>query len=278
MTFLKAAPLAFALALGILQVVPVGRASLPTGCSTGQIPSYNATTRVWGCAADASGGGNVTYASAYASPPGSPASGDMWYPTDSPSLYAGFRYSGSAWVPNNGMTLPGVCADFTWVNQGTATCTDAGGAIVLTGPVGAGDNHRMLVKTAPATPYTITAAVELDQIASFNAGGVTFRQSSDGKAHTLSFITGVGVVSLKVATAYYTTLNIANRELWWFQISDDGANRISRYSLHGPDGPWRELHSVGRTDFLTADQVGFLVNAENVTYVPRLRLLSWKVS
>jgi hypothetical protein len=35
------------------------------------------------------------------------------------------------------------------------------------------------------------------------------------------------------------------------------------------------IHTVGRTDFLTADEVGIVVNSQNATFAAAGTLLSW---
>ena len=57
------------------------------------------------------------YTSAYASPPGSPAAGDIWMPTDAPYI---MRYDGSAWVPWGPAQKLGLppSAGWTLINDG----------------------------------------------------------------------------------------------------------------------------------------------------------------
>lgn len=279
MTFLKAAPLAFALALGAIQVVPVGRASLPTGCSNGQSATYNTTTRVWDCA---TGGGSATTTSAYASPPGSPASGDLWFPSD--SFYVN-RYSGSAWVPWGPIfpMTPPVGGDFSWVNQLTATVTTTNGGTHLLKPGASGYNLVMRIKTAPATPYTITAGFISHMAAvDFVHAGLVFRQSSDGKLQTFANVmnpTGSFLLIQKWTNpttfdSGQLTLAYPQLAVSWLRIADNGTNRVYSWSTDGQN--WQVLYTVVRTDHLTADQVGFFVNANNATYSSAMTLLSWK--
>jgi hypothetical protein len=60
----------------------------------------------------------------------------------------------------------------------------------------------------------------------------------------------------------------------WLRIADDGTNRVCSYSADGQN--FVTVHSVGRTDFLTADEVGFFADANNASYPAGLTLLSWK--
>lgn len=226
-------------------------------------------------------GGNHTYTSAHASPPATPGAGDLWLPTD--SFYA-YRYSGSLWVPWGPIypMTPPVDGDFAWINQGSATIINTGGALYLKTPTTAGENVRMRVKTAPSPPYTITAAFMLDWwIQAYHSGGLLFRQISDGKLHTLGITATLGISSLKwtsatASFAYYVSPigTVVIRPLWWMQISDDGTNRIVRLSMDGYN--WDVIGTIGRTDYLTADQVGFFAFAQDTTRDGGLTLLSWK--
>lgn len=42
----------------------------------------------------------------------------------------------------------------------------------------------------------------------------------------------------------------------WMQIRDDGTNRYLDYSINGVD--WVNFHTVGRTDWLTPNNIGFV--------------------
>lgn len=211
--------------------------------------------------------------------------GDLYIPTD--SFYDYFRYSGSAWVPlRNGkqLTLP-VDGDFSWINQGSASVSAGGGGIYMSvAGSGASNDMRIRKKAAPSTPYTITAAF-LPNIPGINFAGMSllFRQSSDGKLHILemAYSSGWQLGSQKwtsptAFSASYGSTVIGTVPMPIFlRIADDGTNRICSYSTDGRN--FAQLHSVGRTDFLTADEVGFCVNAQTTAGKPvATTLISWK--
>lgn len=229
------------------------------------------------------GGGATIYTSAYASPPGSPSSGDIWIPSD--SFYI-FRYSGSAWVPWGPIypfTTP-IDGDFTWVNQGGASSSTVNGGIFLRTPVSASANYRIKKKAAPATPYTITVAIIPSSLGlNYQQAGILFRQSSDGKFITLGLEYATAGLILAVykytnPTTYnssYTTRAFSQgQQPIWLRITDNGTNRICYWSMDGQN--FFQFHSVGRTDFLTADEVGFYVNDQTNTYEAGNLLLHWK--
>lgn len=235
-------------------------------------------------------GGDSTHTSAHAAPPGSPGAGDLWLPND--SFYA-YRYTGSVWVPW-GPIFPMAPPDnslFSWVNQGSAAVSVVNGGIFLSTPQGgATAEARIRVMAAPATPYTVTAAFMTNHpVVSYRECGLLFRQSSDGKLATFATYYENGptphIESKKWSAAnfpgafYYKHPMGGPRQLYWLQISDNGTDRICRWSQDGQN--WVTVHSVGRTDYLTADQIGFFVNAQNVSNAfdtGDMTLLSWKVT
>jgi hypothetical protein len=263
-------------------LVPV--ANLGTGTPTGL--KFLRDDRVWAVpAGGGGGGGNVTYTSAYASPPASPNAGDFWMPSDS---YAIYRYSGTTWVPWGPVypfTAP-VDGDFSWINQGGASVSTTNGGIALSAPTDSGTPQvRVRKKTAPATPYTITMAMlPFWGTADNNFVAVGFRESSSGKLHLFEVDCVSGALRLVVAkwtdastfSALYsgpTTANwLAARPLW-LRIADNGTNRVC--SLSGDGQNFDPFHTVGRTDYMTANEVLFAARCAGGTNVYST-LLSWK--
>lgn len=240
-------------------------------------------------AANGGGGGNVTNSTAYGSEPGSPNSGDLDLYNNAPYIA---RYSGSIWAPWGPifpMTTP-VNGDFSWVNQGSSTVAQTYGPIVLVTPQGGGTNFVGRVKTAPSTPYTITAAFMPFNLGSFHYGiGLGFRESGTGEI-SLAYIqynqfVGDSTIAYRVDNLNSaTSVNGAVAGPWigwtitpvlWFRITDNGTNRIYYTSMDGQT--WTQLTSVGRTSFLTADQVGFFVDTVGANGFDQTSLLlSWQ--
>lgn len=244
--------------------------------------NYTQSSNAFSCGTSGGGGGgNVTSTSAYASPPGSPSAGDLWYPTD--SVYSVLRYSGSAWVPFP--YIDPTLQSWSWVNQGTGTVSSANGGVVLVGEAHTGSNSSQLrVKSAPSTPYTITAAFQwiVRTTSGSQWAGLIFRNSSSGKftAHALTVGNNLRISAWDSPTTFnsdylLSALYGSVGSLIWLQISDDGTNRIYRYSGDGRN--WIQAFSQGRTTFFTADQVGFFVT-DSTNIAPVMTLLSWKES
>lgn len=189
---------------------------------------------------------------------------------------------------------PPVSGDFSWINQGSATLDTStlSYAILLSAPANASASVNMRVKSAPATPYTITALIVPAMSSSgFNLAGLVFRQSSDGKLitcglqsdpNTFSFSQGWSVGKWTNATTFSAAYTLTdpyavrypiNKAFFYLRIADNGTNRIVSVSNDGVN--FIQLHSVGRTDFLTADQVGFFVNSNNASFGANLWIMSW---
>lgn len=222
------------------------------------------------------GSGNVTSTGAVGSEPGTPTAGDVHFPTNGFSVE---RYSGSAWVPWGPLfafTEP-VSGDFAWVNQGTSSVATTNGGIFFRAPAAAGTNIRVRKKAAPSTPYVITAAFH--QVGPQSAAGLCFRQSSDGKLVVFFVNNDITLYAQKYTSATVFSANYlaAAKHLpgavIWLRIADNGTNRICSVSASGQN--WVDVHSVGRTDFLTADECGFILSTGS-TYEGGMALLSWK--
>lgn len=228
---------------------------------------------------------------AFGSEPSSPRGGDIYLPTNGFVLE---RYSGSAWVPWGPLfkfTDPALAAPTTWVNQGSSTITTTNGGIVLAGAAAGNTNNLVLrVKTAPSTPYTVTAAFIADfPFKAYLGCGLAFRDSASGKIQTcaLNYNTGLAPpfqiitekwTSATASSAGYSGGNVGAppASVYFLRITDNGTNRICAFSTNGVT--FHQLHTIGRTDFLTADQVGFFVSTQNLAtpnHDSYMTLLSW---
>lgn len=173
------------------------------------------------------------------------------------------------------ITVP-VTTGFSWVNQGSATDNLAADNLYLETPGQAsGLNLRLFVKTAPSTPYTVTVGFMIIVTgvvpsAEVPGAGICFRESGSGKIHEFHWERSSGGQTISsrkwtnatTFSASYASTGYAPEQgqLLWYRIKDDGVNRICEFSYDKKR--WRTLHTVGRTDFLTADQVGFFMRAD----------------
>jgi len=218
-------------------------------------------------------------------------SGRLFLPNDGYYLERDTGTAWQPWGPLYPMTMP-VSGDFAWLNQGASTIETTRGGVHLTGAgTAVGYNLVGRIKSA-SPPYTITAYVlPLMVLKRWLAYGLFFRQSSDGKiaglfigAHSTGTdkLSPPSLRSIKATSATAFSADYAAAEVSiarppnWLRIVDNSTNRQIYLSADGQH--WQLFHTIGRTDFLTADQVGWGVITENAT-APSLNaevaLLSW---
>lgn len=163
-------------------------------------------------------------------------------------------------------TVPLLSA-FSWVNQGTASASDTTPGIAMIAPSGS-TNVRALVKAAPTPPYVITTHMRIIGIGGLgNGAGLCWYDSTKFVCMTHemagSFSIQPMVLARKMTNATTLSADYSGavtryqwREEWW-RITDDNTNRKCWISNDGTN--WIEIHSIGRTDFLTATHVGFFI-------------------
>lgn len=208
--------------------------------------------------------------------------GRVLWPTNGFTL---FRDSGSAlvpWGPVHAFTPP-VNSDFAWINQGTSTVTEDKGAIYFEAQA-ALSTLRVRKKSKTGT-YTVTAAFMPSLIGAAARCGLLWRQSSDGKIVAFLYQHNPSLSGINVASVYKwssaTTFSASYVEvpfynqgpLIWQRLQDNGTNRKCFVSGDGQN--WQQIHSVGRTDYMTADEVGICLDPAQATYVGGLTLLHW---
>lgn len=175
-------------------------------------------------------------------------------------------FTGSSYNP--AMTAP-LAADFTWVNQGSSTSADKTGRMLLTVPRSAGLNMRGVVKSLPATPYTVTAALGAGLVGNSSEShliALSLRDSGSGKIITWCLTADSANEYMRVlrftnetslsASPYVTNCSIVGG-LVWLRITDDGTDR--RYWISGTGKDWSEIFTDTHTTFMTADQVGIFI-------------------
>lgn len=221
--------------------------------------------------------------------PSAGRSGALYIPSTGPLIQ---RDNGASWDsfgPFFKFTQPPAIGSFTGINTsggGTATASDNGGSISVKKTAQGGINWTGWFKSAPSTPYTITAAMKCwaGRASFLPAFGLGFRQASDGaKLHAISVVHNSNVVGTEVrnytsattvGTAKLAIFNSRDMDLWWMRIEDDGTNRKYYISVDG--FTWFQLTSHSRTTDITPDQVGFFVDNQTATYDMLLVLYSWK--
>jgi hypothetical protein len=188
----------------------------------------------------------------------------------------------------NANILPPPSASWTTTNisPSSALFIDQNGHLFLSGNVGVTTNHRIAHRSAPGTPYRVTAKIRT--LHGFGSSGTSFaamafRESGSGRlvAFGLYFNSSTGLMRMAVLkydsptsfNSSYADNPIPSMSELWLRLEDDGTNRICSYSTNGIN--FAIAHTVSRTDFLTADQVGITVESNSV--VAGMTVESWKV-
>lgn len=185
----------------------------------------------------------------------------------------------AAFVPGeSGLTVPAF-ADFTWVNQGTATASDqANGGIFLLAAAASGDSLKCLVKAA-TPPFTVIAkfkpAILTVNFASF---GLLLRESGTSKILNFPLGPTVGVNYYTAATTFSAGLVAAGALIpgvFWQKIQHDGTNL--KFSVSGDGVNWIQVWTEAKAAHFTTDanQVGWFANSNNATYAAGATLVSW---
>lgn len=254
-------------------------------------------------------GGGILAPVAFASMTSAGTSGRL-YPwlTDAP--YAAYD-NGASWdfaVPGIGPVTPPPSASWSWDNQGSATIDSTGGFEYLSAPRLSAVRCTWRYRTAPATPYTVTALFKVDRSGIPPGASTTvlnvavqliFRQSTTGKAVTMrvgatgsitAFTTDKWTTSTSFSANYaevaagggtlYDSVGPGHAYLW-LRIQDDGTNLVFYWSIDGQH--WKQFDTRLRGDFMTVsggvtgpDQIGFgaYVNGSGAD----VALLSWKIT
>lgn len=131
-----------------------------------------------------------------------------------------------------------------------------------------GDHCRLLYKTTGSAPWTwIVKAIPFFTGQPGQQVGVCFYDTVSTKMACFRWVRstdgGYYVDKWTNPNTYsgaYKQFNVAANSPWtWIKLEDDNTNRKISVSRDGRN--WILIHSVGRTDFLTADAVGFWANA-----------------
>lgn len=181
-----------------------------------------------------------------------------------------------------------VAADFTWLNQGSATCTDADdGGLNMTMPSEAATQIRGKYISAPSTPWTVTARLEFGPGYADGDGsyfGIMARESSSSKLY-LALLKGDNLALWRM-TNETTFSALVDSELEnqndavWLQLMDDGTNIRAFASYDGYN--FLEFWNEGRTSFMGggADQIGFFAcsNTTSTAAGAMFHIKSWIVT
>ena len=235
----------------------------------------------------------------FASLPAVCTTNDLYLQTDGPYL---FRCSAvntfSAFVGSFGLVTVPPSAGWSYDNQASSVTDNTNGLRYMTTPKSGTVSITGQVRTAPATPYTVSALLRHDfSGAQPGVGGTAsncgialgFRDGT-GKISLLRLFrdgSGNGIVTDKwtnsttFSAAYQlyqaavaaTEVDLIYRQPAWLRLGDDGVNLTYSWSIDGQH--WKQFFSVSRTDFFGAGptQVGFFAYANGCAI--EIGVLSW---
>ncbi len=157
--------------------------------------------------------------------------GNQYSCTDSPYK---FIYNGTIWQAYHGeygAVVPPSSVGTSWVNQGSATLTQAGGVDYIAQAAGNSSAHnwalRYIVIPAPSSPYTITAAIRVlssQRVTSGNnRAGIAIRDSVGSK-----FI----IIDLHWASSTEATIDVTN----WTNPTTYGGTTYATLNWSGVSG------------------------------------------
>lgn len=223
---------------------------------------------------------------AYSALPAAAINGRLYFPNDGVAVH---RDTGAAWAafgPIFPLTTP-IDSQFAWVNQGGASVIATSDYIHLSAPASGTANLRIRKKAAPTAPYKITmrfSPLFWVGAASAVSCGPLWRESSSGKLISMSYQwtgstpgpTVIGIYKWTNETTFsatYVQITALHQQTFCFRMEDDNTNRIFSYSTDGFN--FFTVHSVGRTDFITANEVGFYVSSDHASNPAGMTVYSW---
>lgn len=160
-----------------------------------------------------------------------------------------------------------------WTALNSGSVTDNTDSRSNTMASAAGDNWRGEVRTlTPASSYTATLYFDwsLPDV-NFAEAGLILRNSTSGSFLTYGPVFNNGFTLSTIKLTNPTTVSatykaqgvgsLAHGLPHWLRIRDDATTRFYEYSYNNID--WILHFSVGRTDFITPDQIGWGISANN---------------
>ena len=216
-----------------------------------------------------------------------PAGPMVYYFSDSPYTHAVF--DGEQWRLFRGgfECAPPNDADFTWVNQGTASVATTWGGVYLEMPGIGSQSVKIRKKSAPAVPYTISAGFLMNlHPLNYTFLSLGFRNSADGELSHLRYGFNNGWVFSRVNSStpvqdVASAGTVSTDGLFnpiWLRIADNGVNHIFSYSHDGR--VWLPIYSEPRATLLPAsNEVFFSVdNRLSASYTVGVYLIHWAQS
>ena len=239
----------------------------------------------------------------YANRPSSHSAGDIYLTTD--SFWDYLVSNGSKWrhLYSGFECEPPINSEFSWVNQGGASIITANGGVFMRAPVSSTGNLRLRAKTAPATPYTLTAAIlpafpgiegSISDTKNGFGCGIGFRESGTGKLSMIGFrFGGIGVGALfyglldvmqfssptatgtSALNAYAETL--VSSPITWLKVTNTGTTLT--YFFSGDGQNFQQVYTEDVDAYFTTapDELFFTLSVFCATHDAGVTLIHWSL-
>jgi hypothetical protein len=210
---------------------------------------------------------------------------ERWLQSPDAEIFSPSGVSGAdRWGPVRRVVYP-ITADFAWGNQGAAAIDTTYGFTRLSLP-STSTNIRRRGKSAPGTPYTITAMFHYADANVSKYGGLFFRESGTSKLHLFQFMATTNncqIVNFTNDTTFNSNPNnvtlpgsiLGTLGPFWFRVTDNATNLLFAASR---DGLYYTTDmSIGRTSFMAGgpNEVGFFGNVDSSAGAWDMDVLSW---
>ena len=250
--------------------------------TNGGAGTYEVDLTIGQAQAGGAGGGATISSGTYAALPAVCTAGNAYLPTD--SFYSILRCgAANVWTPW-GPGFPGVLHDdtgFAWDNQDTATVdTSYGGVYISTTANNTTEEYVRYKAKAGNYKITVLVLMHLNR-ANYNAFDIGWRQSSDGKLASFSYYHNsafnLETTKWNTSTSFnsgYSSIAAPDVQWLFMQIEANASNRVCRWGIDGQH--FSQVHSVGRTDFLTPDQVYYAIRSQSASFGAGATIISWK--
>jgi hypothetical protein len=179
----------------------------------------------------------------------------------------GMSVPGSIAFGQPGEMIPPIAANFSWVNQGSASEDTGLGGIFLSHPAAATPALHLKIESAPVGSYTLTAKLMVSRVYPYGAAGIVLREAATG--HIITFglhQTNEGTriqqwAGTSIADAGSLKTNFGARleefqKYLTLRIRDDQETGMRTYYVLLDGTHETKIFEHVRDDYFIADQIG----------------------
>lgn len=192
------------------------------------------------------------------------------------------------------MTVPPSLSAWTWINQGSATETAAGSAVLMASPASASDSlHCLVASSYPATPWANSWTIGLVPtlpMANYGSVGIVFTDGTKLLTMAVSFFSqSGGSISASGQSWTNVTTNSATLSplaapypmvqgtIFYLTVNDDGTNIDAWLSTNPSDLKRVNFVHVARGAFISGGptKVGLFVDSANSATGVSMLVVHW---